>query len=62
MNFYQTDTLSAVVARLRELIHENHTYENTLVQLCNAGETAYDEIVIVVNCLYLFMHSVSKPG
>lgn len=40
MNFYQTDTLSAVVARLRELIRENHTYENTLVQLCDAGETA----------------------
>jgi hypothetical protein len=40
MNFYQTDTLSAVVARLKELVSENHACENTLVQLCNAGETA----------------------
>lgn len=40
MNFYQTDTLSAVVARLRELTRENHAYENTLAHLCDAGEIA----------------------
>ena len=40
MNFYQTDTLSAVVARLRELSHGYRHCENTLAQLCDAGEKA----------------------
>lgn len=41
MNFYQTDTLSAVVARLRELTHEYRHCEITLAQLCEAGEKAF---------------------
>ena len=40
MNFYQTDTLTAVIARLKELTREYHAYENTLAQLCDEGEKA----------------------